>query len=94
MPSPRAEQDDRVLVPRGLADDMAAAITAMQVLAADAMLEVAMSLGMAARRPVTPPPPPCGTCGVDVGVGFPHAGRCSSAEARRLRTGSVPQVHA
>lgn len=79
-----------MLVPRSLADDMAEAITAMQVLAADAMVEVALSLSLAARRSHRPLSPPCATCGVDVAIGHPHAVECSSREARRLR--SVPPL--
>jgi hypothetical protein len=92
VPAPRDGNPDSVLVPRGLADDMAAAINAMQVLAAETMLEVAMSLGLAAKRPRTPAAPPCATCGVDVGVGNPHLKVCASEEASRLRTQAVPKI--
>lgn len=71
---------------------MAGAITAMQALASEAMLEVAMSLKIAARRTRKGVVPPCERCGVDVSVGYSHTDSCTSVEARRLRSAAVPGV--
>jgi hypothetical protein len=85
-------ESESVIVPRALARDMSAAIEAMQVLASDAMLDVAKALGLVARRRPHPPLPDCSDCGLAVGLGLPHDEQCASDEALRYQLEDIPQV--
>jgi hypothetical protein len=83
---------DDVVIPRTLARDMSKAIEAMQLLAGEAMSDVAKALGVVARRRPLPPQPECPDCALPVGLGLPHHADCVSDEALRYQVEDVPQL--
>jgi hypothetical protein len=83
---------DVVTIPRALAREVSLAIEAMQLLASDAMTEVAKALGLVARRRPLPPIPDCPDCGLEVGLGLPHDDNCVSEEALHYQLEDIPQL--